>query len=198
MAAGYNIYRGSGTSAANARKNIDYTSTVATCGDVAEYQFAQSDLAADTWYAYAIRAQNSNDTEDLNTDVFVISKTDSSGDYIARPNSPASLRAEAVAGGKVKLTWSYNPNDETVDKFVIYYDNGTGVIDYVYANRLSQVEETVFTFTTNALSNGVTYSFAVRARTTGGVEDSNGDIISMVARTSAPVAVTSPTASVGF
>lgn len=193
MAAGYNIYRGIGS-----RDNIDYDTPVATCGAVAEYGFTQSDLSADTEYFYAIRAQNSNDTEDVNTDVYYSFKTDANGDFILRPNSPILLTATRKADGKIKLDWQYREDDEQVspDEFVIYY--GTDEVDYTYANRLASVAGTVYTFTTNSLTSGQKYQFSVRARSSDDYEDLNSETVIMQVIDTNPVAVTSPSASVGF
>jgi len=111
------------------------------------------------------------------------------------PNAPQGLQADAVAGGKIRLEWSYARTIPQVESgacnhFHVYYDNGTGTVNYGAAIGTVAMSSGVLSFTSAALTHGVAYQFGVRASTSGSAEENNTLTASATADTTAPAAVT--------
>ncbi|KPK96962.1 MAG: hypothetical protein AMK75_07580 [Planctomycetes bacterium SM23_65] len=109
----------------------------------------------------------------------------------ARPNRPAGLRAAPAADGKVELTFSYNATNEEAEctHFHVYYDAGSGEVDYT--NPIGSVNRdegpfTYYSFLSGALTDGQTYLFAVRAAAAEDVEDDGIECVEVTADAQAP------------
>ncbi len=104
------------------------------------------------------------------------------------PAAPLQVGAEAIAGGKARISFHYSPSQEgslspggIAKEARVYSDNGTGTMDWVtpVGTVLMDfpVAPTAYTFDTGVLAND-TYLFGVRIATdTGGlgVETTNDD-----------------------
>ena len=89
------------------------------------------------------------------------------------PNKIFALKAEQVECNKVKLIWFYCPIGQKSQpvQFNIYYDSGTGQLDY--ENPLSSIDyqgRIFYSFTTDCLESG-RYMFAVRAEDADSTEN---------------------------
>jgi hypothetical protein len=130
--------------------------------------------ANSTTYFYVIRrANNCGDLEHTLAAAVKVS-IDSDGDLAQpRPNSIFEARIEQLAGSKVKLLWYYCPLDQDSGPacFKIYYDNGTGQIDY--ENPIATISYTgrkFYSYQSDSLEGG-RYLFAIRAKDANGIED---------------------------
>lgn len=94
------------------------------------------------------------------------------------PESLSGLNLRNVSVGKVELQWLWLHGAQA-ESFNIYYDNGTGVVDYVTpVYNVIRVNGLIQTFTTDQLhftDEDKTYIFVVRAVSPDGVEDINED-----------------------
>jgi hypothetical protein len=108
------------------------------------------------------------------------------------PNAPTHLKVTPVALGKFRVSWQYNRRGEdgAINHFHIYYDNGTGTVSYTtpYAEvtTLMGGEIATYSYTTGALSDGVTYKFGVRAVESHNDEEMNTNTASAIADATAP------------
>ncbi|MBI4054862.1 MAG: fibronectin type III domain-containing protein [Elusimicrobia bacterium] len=93
---------------------------------------------------------------------------------IPGPEAPSNLSATSLTGRRIRLDWTVSPSTN-VSHYNIYYDSGTGVIDY--AVRLSSVSASSSTFTTDPLVAGVTYKFGVRTVDDNNVEELNTNVV---------------------
>lgn len=99
-------------------------------------------------------------------------------DDTAGPEPPSNLIATALAGQEIRLNWTESPTTN-VAHYNIYYDSGTGVIDY--SVRLSSVAASSTTFTADALIADVTYKFGLRTVDDNGMEELNTDVVASAA-----------------
>jgi hypothetical protein len=92
-----------------------------------------------------------------------------------RPNSIFEARTEQLAGSKIKLLWYYCPLDQNSEPecFKIYYDNGTGQIDYENPiATISYAGRKFYSYQSDSLEGG-RYLFAIRVKDAKGIEDSS-------------------------
>jgi len=129
-----------------------------------------------TTHFYVIRrANNCGDMEHTLAAAVKVS-IDADGDLAQpRPNSIFEARTEQSADSKVKLLWYYCPLDQNSEPacFKVYYDNGTGQIDY--ENPIATISYTgrkFYSYQSNSLE-GDKYLFAIRAKDANGIEDSS-------------------------
>ncbi len=97
------------------------------------------------------------------------------------PQPPTGLKASPQTDGRVKLDWSTSPSSDVIE-YNIYWDNGTGRIDY--STPLDAVA--TLTWTSSALEDGVTYKFSVRAEDRAGNEEKNTQESSSIADSQPP------------
>jgi len=180
--------------------DIDYDTIQAVMElEDAQVSIPNQNLPAGTIWHY-IRRQASHCGLESNDSPACILLIDSSGDMIGlSPNRPLILRAEQIAGGKIRLRWRYTPITEEITPtgFRIYinsgsgfdWDNPTGTVDY---NRGGRGE---FEWTSDALTHGQRYRFCVRSYTVGAGESQNTDYVAAVADAVGPEAVTGLIAS---
>jgi N-acetylneuraminic acid mutarotase len=93
---------------------------------------------------------------------------------IIPPEPPSELEAIQLDQSKIYLTWLPSPSED-VEKYNIYFDNGTGVIDY--SNPIASVYHPQTSWTSESLIDGVIYTFGVRAVDKAGNEEKNTDVI---------------------
>lgn len=109
------------------------------------------------------------------------------------PTEVSGLLARAISGGRIQLLWQATANN---DSFSIFYDNGTGTIDYNNPFEIIEprfvISNTWFRYDTSALINGQTYKFVVRA-TYAGEEETNTNVVSAIADATAPATLDSLT-----
>ncbi len=97
--------------------------------------------------------------------------------------SATGISLENVSIGKVKLSfiWIYGADAAS---FNVYYDNGTGTIDYnTPLQNITRVDQLVQTGTTvrlHSTNEEITYKFAVRTVSPDGAEEQNTDTYSIV------------------
>jgi hypothetical protein len=179
----YNVYGNGGTGP------IDYATPIATTMTTS----VNIDLTGQSGtYLYGVRTEDTVAQEEANVDK-VIEVEVLYGLLNMRPNSPMGLDGRATAGATVELGWMYStilPEAErgTCDHFNIYYDNATGTIDYGTIIDTVTLTSGRMTWTSGALTDGNTYKFAIRAATSGDVEDRNTDTVSVTADSTAPAA----------
>lgn len=105
------------------------------------------------------------------------------------PTEVSGLSAHAISDGKIQLLWESTQNN---DSYSIYYDNGTGTIDY--NNPLEIIEpkfvinKTGFRYDTDILIHNQTYQFVIRT-TYAGEEETNTNIVSAIADAAAPATI---------
>lgn len=113
-------------------------------------------------------------------------------------NEPTGQTATAIAGGKIRVTWLYNMTDQPAEPtgFKVYQDDGGG---FVLAHTEPYVEgRGRYTYTTDALTGGVTYDYYVRTyRTVSGsdYETTNTTAVSATADDAGPAAIDPLTAT---
>jgi hypothetical protein len=157
----YHVYANTG-----AGDPINYAVPIAT---VSGLSWTSTPLSYAGDWRFGVRAfYYPNGLEEQNLDCEVEIILDSSGNDITnRPAPPTGLRAIPVAGGNIKVEWSY-PNPATVAMtptgFHVY--DGIGSVSYtapVATVSYGASIVNVWTALLTGLSSGTTYSFGVRA-----------------------------------
>ncbi len=92
------------------------------------------------------------------------------------PLPPGNLHALALAGGRITLAWEPAPYTE-ITGYNLYYDKGTGVIDY--NTPLAAFASAQTSYTTGVLTSSAAYKFGLRAVHRCGVEEHNTSVIAM-------------------
>jgi len=157
----YHVYANTG-----AGDPINYQTPVAT---VNGFSWTSAPLAYPGAWKFGIRAfYVPNGLEEQNLDCAVTMILDSSGKNITnRPVPPTGLRALAVAGGNIKVEWSY-PNSPTVAQTPTGFHVYTGVGSVSYTTPATTVSYAssiagVYTATLTGLLDDTTYTIGVRA-----------------------------------
>ena len=137
-------------------------------------------------YQHLVRAVDAEGKEEANISEMV-SVALQDGVQIAQPAEPRIVGAEAAAGGKIEVSWLYDPYFEYLGPGAahegrVYWDNGTGTIDWdtpkttvVMSNPTTAVW---WSWTSEALVDEQEYLFAVRIATAAhpdGIETQNTD-----------------------
>ena len=166
------LYRG------NSMETIDFDNILAVGALNAEQIQPPKYLAhaASTTHFYVIRrANNCGDLEHTLAAAVKVS-IDGNGELAQpRPNSIFEARTEQLTGSKVKLLWYYCPLDQNSEPacFKIYYDNGTGQIDYENSiATISYTSRKFYSYQSDSLE-GDRYLFTIRVKDAKGVEDSS-------------------------
>lgn len=129
---------------------------------------------ADSSYVYVLRRTNGCGDEEWTFRAAVRLKFDENGDIVEPAcNDVFSLTAEQIEGPKVRLVWYYCPLSEGAAcvSFNIYWDNGSGEIDYV--NKLAAIDyagSRYYSFETDVLSEE-RYQFCIRAESASAQEN---------------------------
>ena len=183
-----NLYRGvSGY-------DIDFD-TILTAGDIDETSIIVPSFAghqAGRSYVYVLRRTNGCGDEERTFGAAVRLKFDASGDIVEPAcNDVFSLTAEQIEGPKVQLVWYYCPLGEgaTCNSFNIYWDSGTGQIDYeTVLCSVGYAGPRYYGFETGVLSEGK-YQFCVRGVMKDGQENEHLDKVQIQIRDALPAAV---------
>ena len=124
------------------------------------------DHAPDSGYCYVIRGFNICGHSERTLAAAVMVHFDADGQFVEpMPNGVFGLKADPVAGSRVRLAWFYSPLDQHVEPevFRIYADNGTGQIDLDTPMAMMPYEgRRFYQCQTEPLSEGL-YQFAVVA-----------------------------------
>ena len=125
-------------------------------------------------YFYVVRRANNCGDQERTLAACARVTIDPNGNLAeSEPNKIFEIKAEQTAGHKAKLTWYYSPieQESLPVSFKVYYDNGTGQIDY--ENPVATVNYSgrrFYSCQTNTLSTGQ-YLFAIRAEDTDGTQN---------------------------
>jgi len=126
-------------------------------------------------YFYVIRRFNNCGYQELTLAAAAKVSIDASGELEKpQPNNIFNSKAEQVNGNRIQLVWFYCPLEQKSQPicFNIYYDGGTGQIDY--ENPLAKIGyegQRFYSYQSGALSAGG-YLFTVRAEDVDGIENS--------------------------
>ncbi|MGA2915820.1 MAG: hypothetical protein ABSE89_07315 [Sedimentisphaerales bacterium] len=114
---------------------------------------------------YVLRRANCCGVEEKTFSAAVRVEFDSLGNLIEYScNKIFIAAAEQIEGNKILLKWFYQPihQSKKINNFKIYYDNGTGIIDYqIPLGSVSFKGRRFYQFVTNELS-GNNYKFCIR------------------------------------
>lgn len=179
------LYRGSGM------EKINFSDILAVTGkDVSEISPpCYISHNNDSTYFYVIRRFNNCGCEELTLAAATKVSINNEGELSPpMPNKIFALKAEQVECNKIKLTWFYCPVEQKSQpvRFNIYYDGGTGRLDY--ENPLATIDyrgRIFYSFTTDCLETG-RYIFAVK------VEDAESTENNSFAQTSIELNVANP------
>lgn len=89
------------------------------------------------------------------------------------PSPPVGLAAASAGALRIRLEWGPSPSTSVV-RYNLYFDSGTGTIDY--SAPLSTFTASATTFLSAPLSAGVTYRFGLRAQDGLGQEERNTSV----------------------
>jgi len=127
-------------------------------------------------YFYVIRRANNCGQQEHTLAAAVKVSIDDNGDLVRpRPNSIFAAKAIQVTGTKVQLIWFYCPigQEQQPACFKVYYDGGTGQIDYGDPVATINYEGRKFYALQTIPLQGDTYLLAIRAQGTNGMEDAS-------------------------
>jgi len=143
-------------------------------------------------YFYVVRQVNNCGEQEYTLAAAVKVAIDVDGELAQpQPNSIFEVRGKQVASNKIQLTWFYCPIDQKSEpvRFKIYYDAGTGQIDYensiatiTYAGRI------FYNYQSDTL-NADRYLFAIKAEDNDGTENTSLDRISIQLNATSPDAI---------
>lgn len=164
------LYRG------NSMETIDFAKILAV-DEINASRIGPPDYVtheASTTYFYVVHRVNSYGSEEQSLAAAVKVVIDANGDLAAaEPNDIFLIKAEQVEGSKVKLIWFYSPLEQESKpvRFKIYYDSGTGHVDYQNAiAAITYAGRKFYSYQTNMLQPG-RYLFVVRAEDADGMDD---------------------------
>ncbi len=151
-------------------------------------------LASPGTWSFAVRAADVNG-EEQNLDCAVTIVLDALGnDVTGRPAPPSGLRAFPIAGGQVRVEWSYCPamGPGVPTGFHVYLGSGSGALPD-YTSPAAEVAYgagvfDAFVADLAGLTDGATYSVGVRAFNASG-EETNTASITVTADATGPMPV---------
>ncbi|MDH4237937.1 MAG: hypothetical protein OEW48_00080 [Phycisphaerae bacterium] len=166
------LYRGT------AMNLIDFTNILAVseaeASEISPPIYASHDNGS--IYFYVIRRANNFGREERTLAAAVKVSIDASGDLAQpQPNSVFETGAEQVDGSKVQLVWYYCPIEQQSPPvcFNVYYDAGTGQIDYEDPiATISYVGRMFYIYKSGPLNTGK-YLFAIRVEDSAGMENAS-------------------------
>lgn len=145
--------------------------------------------SSNSTYFYVIRRANSCGAQEYTLAASVKLSIDANGDMAKpKPNSIFAARAKQAAGDRVQLLWFYCPieQESRPTLFKLYYDSGTGQIDYEntiasisYAGRL------FYSYVSDMLDED-TYLFAIKVEDAASTEDTSSEQIKFQLDTQSP------------
>lgn len=148
---------------------INYSARGGPIATVDGLSWTSSALSYPGTWKFGVRAfYYPNGLEEQNLDCAIELILSATGaDITNRPGPPRGLRALPVAGGNVKVEWSYpNPAStaQTPTGFNVY--SGAGSLSYATPNTTVSYTSSImngFTVVLTGLTNGTTYTIGVRA-----------------------------------
>ena len=145
-----------------------------------------------TIYFYVIRRANNCGCEEQTLAAAVKISIDAGGELAEpQPNNIFEARAEQVEGNKIQLVWYYCPIEQQSSPvcFNLYYDAGTGQIDYENAiATISYAGRRFYSYQSGTLDAGK-YLFAIRAEDAAGMENASSAQIEIQLDTTSPDAI---------
>lgn len=127
-------------------------------------------------YFYVIRRANNCGCEEQTLAAAVKVSIDASGGLAQpQPNNIFETRAAPVDGNRVQIVWYYCPIEQQSPPacFNVYYDAGTGQIDYENpVTTISYAGRMFYSYTSDALEAGK-YLFAIRTEDAVGTENTS-------------------------
>jgi hypothetical protein len=143
-------------------------------------------------YFYIIRRVNNCGCEEQTLAAAVKVSIDDNGELAEpQPNSVFETGAEQVDGSKVQLIWYYCPIEQQSPPvcFNVYYDDGTGQIDYENPiAAISYVGRMFYIYKSDPLDAGK-YLFAIRVEDSAGMENASLARIKVELNTASPSAI---------
>jgi len=143
-------------------------------------------------YFYVIRRVNNCGEQEYTLAAAVKVTIDTDGELAQpQPNSIFEVRAKQVAGSKIQLAWFYCPIDQKSKPvcFKIYYDAGTGQIDYENSiTVIHYIGRTFYNYQSDTLDTD-RYLFAIKAEDSAGTENASLARISIQLNTTSPDAI---------
>jgi hypothetical protein len=166
------LYRGGGM------ETIDFTD-ILTVADADADQISPPSYVRhnnNSIYFYVVcRANNCGELEHTLAAAVKVS-IDADGELAQpQPNSIFEAKAKQVDGNKVQLVWFYCPVEQKSKPvcFKVYYDGGTGQIDYENEiAAMSYAGRKFYSYQSDALGAGA-YLFAIRVENAGGIENNS-------------------------
>ncbi len=143
-------------------------------------------------YCYVIRRTNNCGTQEYTLGASVKFSIDANGDLAKpRPNNILAARSKQVAGDKVQLLWFYCPvaQESRPTCFKLYYDGGTGQIDYENAIASTGYAGRLFYSYVSDMLDKDAYLFAIKVEDAAGTEDASSDQIKFHLDTNSPDAI---------
>lgn len=143
-------------------------------------------------YFYVIRRANHCGREEHTLAAAVKVSIDASGELAQpQPNNIFESRADQMGGNKIRLVWYYCPIEQQSPPvcFKVYYDVGTGQIDY--ENPIATINYTgrrFYTYQSEVL-DGDKYLFAIRVENAAGKENNSLSQIEVHLDTTSPGAI---------
>ena len=127
-------------------------------------------------YFYVIRRANNCGREEHTLSAAVKVSIDSNGELAKLlPNNVFDTRIEQVYGNKIWLVWYYCPIEQQSPPvcFKVYYDAGTGQIDYESPiTTISYIGRRFYTYLSDVLDEGK-YLFGIRVEDVAGMENAS-------------------------
>jgi hypothetical protein len=143
-------------------------------------------------YFYVLRRANNCGYEEHTLAAAVKVSIDDSGELAEpQPNSVFETGAEQVDGSKIQLVWYYCPIEQQSPPacFNVYYDSGTGQIDYENPiATISYVGRMFYIYKSDPLDTGK-YLFAIRVEDSAGMEKASLARIKVELNTASPSAI---------
>jgi hypothetical protein len=161
-------------------ETIDFTNILAVVkADASEIQppnYLQHN--SNSTYFYVIRRANNCGAQEYTLAASVKVSIDANGDMAKpRPNSVLTARAKQVSGNEVQLLWLYCPIEQKSQPmyFKLYFDSGTGQIDYENAIASTSCAGRLFYSYRSDMLDEDTYvfAFAIKVEDAAGTEDAS-------------------------
>ena len=127
-------------------------------------------------YFYIVHRVNNSGCQEHTISAAVRVAINANGDLAQpQPNNIFEARAEQADGDKVQLVWYYCPLAQKQEPrcFKVYYDAGTGQIDYQNPiASINYVGRAFYSYQSDAL-NADSYLFTIRSEGADGTEDTS-------------------------
>jgi hypothetical protein len=166
------LYRGT------AMEKIDFTNILSVAEQNAESMSLLDCVPQNnsSTYFYVVHRFNNSGCQERTLQAAVKVAIDAEGNLAEPlPNHIFAWRANQMNGNKVQLVWFYSPLEQKSkpERFKVYYDSGTGQIDY--ENPIATISyqgRKFYCWQSEALSGG-RYLFAVKAKDAEGIENNS-------------------------